>query len=83
MVQVRSLCIQLKELEEDKTRTETRLQSLQKNLGAVEEGEFQLPRHFIAVLVNIFVWQKGIAARGVGELTVRCIGLHSFEGIQD
>ena len=35
----RSLRSQLKEMEEDRDRTEGRLQQLQKSLGEVEEGE--------------------------------------------
>ena len=38
LANVRSMAIQLKELEEEKDRTERRHQILQKSLGDVEEG---------------------------------------------
>lgn len=44
MANVRSMAIQLKELEEEKDRTERRHQILQKSLGDVEEGKGQMYR---------------------------------------
>lgn len=42
LANVRSMAIQLKELEEEKDRTERRHQILQKSLGDVEEGKGHL-----------------------------------------